>query len=215
MPCTRPCSPTPDGPPTTPASSTSTRPPAPSSPTGTAPPTISPPCCAPRSAATPTTRNSLNSSVSCPPAARTSVPAGPPTTCVSTAPGTRNCTTPSSATSTSTSRPWNCRPSPASHCSSTPHRRAAPPRTASTSSRAGQQPPNKPVNLPAARSQAGKSGGLGPSSTSQRPGPPATPPPGLPDPQPAFPDQLTDEEHHDGAPADCRDGQDTRREFHR
>jgi hypothetical protein len=37
---------------------------------------------------------------SCPPAATTSVPAGPPTTCASTGPGTRNSATPSSATST-------------------------------------------------------------------------------------------------------------------
>ena len=85
---------------TSPATPSSTTTPTGSTPTGTSPPTPASRSCAPKPAATPTTRHSTTSSANCPPAARSSAAAGAPTTSACTAPAPNSFTTTSSATST-------------------------------------------------------------------------------------------------------------------
>ena len=103
-------------------------------------PTSSSTSCGPRQAETPTTKPCPTSSVSCPPEAQTSGPAGPRRTSASIVPGQRSSTTPSSASSSSTSKPWTCLPTTASSSPPIRRDRAHQPPTDSACSPAGQRP---------------------------------------------------------------------------
>ena len=108
---------------------------------GHSPPTPAWRSCAPKPAATRTTRTSTTSSVSCPPAAPTSAASGERTTSATTAPARSTSTTTSSATSSSPTRAWTWCPTPASPSPSTPRSRPPPPPTPWTCWPHGPLPP--------------------------------------------------------------------------